>query len=113
MAVPGPVAADVSAARGVARWGATLGLRLEVVHDCQSAPMALARDFPLAMAEPGHLLSLAHSYAREQRLTQQPRDGWQKAVYQRQLLAERVLRAAPPRALLEHQSVPDDESELS
>ena len=113
MAVPGPVAADVSAARGVVRWGATLGLRLEVVHDCQLAPMALARDFPLAMAEPGHLLSLAHRYAREQRLAQQLQDDWQKAVYLMLLLAERVLRAAPPLASLALQSVPDDESELS
>jgi len=112
MAVPGPVAADVSAARVVVRWGATLGLRLEVVHDYQSASMALARDFPLAMGEPGRLLSLAHPYAREQRLARQPLDDWQKAVYQ-MLLAERVLRAAPPLASLALQSVRDDESELS
>src|SRR5439155_890423 len=73
---PAPVAADASAARDAVRWGATLDLRLEVVRGCLSVLMALARDFPSAMAVRARLLSLAHRYVRERRQAQQPQDGW-------------------------------------
>ena len=64
MAVLAPVAEDASAARDVVRWGAILDLHQEVVRDCLSAPMALARDFPLVMAGRDRLLSLACRYGR-------------------------------------------------
>jgi hypothetical protein len=113
MADLAPVAEDVSAARDAGRSDAILGLHQEVVRDCPSAPMALARDFPWAMTDRGHLLLSAHRYARERRLVQPPQGDWPKVVYPMELPVAPVLRAAPPRSLLALQPVPDGESESS
>jgi hypothetical protein len=110
-AAPVPVAADASAARDAARWGATLGLHLEVVRGCRLALMALARDFPLAMAVRARLLSLAHRYVREPHPAQLPQDGWLKAPCRTELLAARAQKALLQQALRAPPSVPDDEWE--
>ena len=73
--------------------------------------MALARDFPSAMAVRARLLSLAHRYVRERRQAQQPQDGSLKAACRTELLAARVQKALPRQALRALLSVPDDEWE--
>jgi len=100
------------AARDAARWGATLGLHLEVVRGCLSVLMALARDFLSAMAVRARLLSLAHRYVRERRQAQQPQDGSLKAACRTELLAARAQKAVPQQALPALRPVPDDEWEL-
>src|SRR2546430_12073874 len=74
--------------------------------------MALARDFPSAMAVRARLLSLAHRYVRERRQAQQPQDGWLKAAFRTELLAARAQKAVPQQALPALRPVPDDEWEL-
>ena len=71
--------------------------------------MALARDFPSAMAVRARLLSLAHRYVREPRQTQLPQDGWLKAACRTELLAARGQKALPQQALRALQPVLDDE----
>ena len=111
MAVPGPIAEDASAAQDAGRWVAILGLRLEVVPDCLSAPMAWARDFPWVTAERGRLPLLADRYARKPRLVQLPQDDWPKAVYRKGRRVAQGQTAAPLLALLALQPAPDDEWE--
>jgi hypothetical protein len=98
---------DVSADRDAVRWGATLGLHLEAVRDCLSAPMALARDSPSAMAV-ARLLSLAHRYVREPRQALQLQGERQKTVYQTWLLGARGQTAVQQRVLPAFQLVQDD-----
>src|SRR2546430_15956891 len=74
--------------------------------------MALARDFPSAMAVRARLLSLAYRYVRERRQAQQPQDGWLKAAFRTELLAARAQKAVPQQALPALRPVPDDEWEL-
>ena len=74
--------------------------------------MALARDFPSAMAVRARLLSLAHRYVRERRQAQQPQDGSLKAACRTELLAARAQKAVPQQALPALRPVPDDEWEL-
>jgi len=83
-----------------------------VVRGCLSVLMALARDFPSAMAVRARLLSLAHRYVRERRQAQQPQDGWLKAAFRTELLAARAQKAVPQQALPALRPVPDDEWEL-
>jgi len=73
--------------------------------------MALARDFPSAMAVRARLLSLAYQYVRERRQAQLPQDGWLKAACRTGPLAARVQKALLRQALRALLSVPDDEWE--
>jgi hypothetical protein len=86
-------------------------LHLEVVRGYRLALMALARDFPSAMAVRARLLSLAHRYVREPRPAQLPQDGWRKAACRTELLAARAQKALLQQALRALLSVPDDEWE--
>ena len=86
-------------------------MHLEVVRGYRSALMALARDFPSAMAVRARLLSLAYQYVRERRQAQLPQDGWLKAACRTGPLAARAQKALPRQALRALLSVPDDEWE--
>ena len=86
-------------------------MHLEVVRGCRLALMALARDFPSAMAVRAPLLSLAYRCVREPRQAQLPPDGWLSAACPTELLAARAQKALPRQALRALLSVPDDEWE--
>ena len=84
-------------------------MHLEVVRGYLSVLMALARDFPSAMAVRARLLSLAYQYVRERRQAQLPQDDLPKAGHQTGPLAARARKALPRQALRALLSVPDDE----
>src|SRR5437879_12287961 len=93
MAVPGPVAADAWAVRGVVRWGAILGPCQEVVRDCPLAPKALDRDFLWVMAERA-LPVLPHRRGVQERpQARQLQDDCRRVARRTRLAAARAPRA--------------------
>jgi hypothetical protein len=107
MVCPDLVAGGASAAPDAGRWCANLETRQEVVRDCRSVPMALARDFPWAWIGLERRASPSRPDVRERRPERQPQDAWQVALY------PPVWQVAPPEALMAFLRVQrQDESEL-